>query len=64
MSPGDDSSMDGMSMMMMPMYFSFRTQDTWLFKSFTSDNGGQFAGWLVLTFVISAFVQALTVLHT
>lgn len=53
-----------MMMMMMPMYFSWGVENTYLFEKFYSTTSGQYWGWLALIFTISFAVQALSYLRT
>ena len=63
MSGGDgDMDMD-MPMMMMPMWFSSGNDIYWLFRELHSTTSGQFAGGMIVTFIIGVGIEALTYLR-
>ena len=46
-------------MYMMPMYFSFTPNNTFLFEDFTSNSGGTYFLWLLVFFFVNVGLQYL-----
>ena len=59
-----DSMPPSMMMMMMPMYFTFGYENTFLFAKFTSSSAKSYYPWLAGIFLMCVLVQFLSYLRT
>ena len=53
-----------MMMMMMPMYWTFGYENTFLFEKFTSSSAKSYYPWLAAVFLMCVLVQFLSYLRT
>ncbi len=61
---GSDPMPPSMMMMMMPMYFTFGYENTYLFAKFTSSSAKSYYPWLAGIFLMCVLVQFLSYLRT